>query len=252
MARGLNYGIEALEEVLSSDTDLANDFILYKSKYNDLMHLSSLNTLPYSEIELGMDRLRQGLLQLVDRLEPDHLVQAEVKTDLTNKALPHRRTNFFRLIDLHFRNLQDIYYLTQVYNAEKQLYETERYAGRDAVFRTIRMIKRNYLGEYEEEDDSQYTMRAYFKEFFQNEEGILEVYLKNVQHLLAYSRETEEDQRFFLDTLRSLLSRSELVLLFYHTAVTEQAEQRQLVVDAPLWDESLAQYLIRPQHFEWF
>ena len=41
IAKGLNFGVEAVEEVLQSDSDLYNPFILLKSKYNDLLYKSS-------------------------------------------------------------------------------------------------------------------------------------------------------------------------------------------------------------------
>ncbi len=252
MARGLNYGIEALEEVLLGDTDLANEFVLYKSKYNDLMHLSGLNTLPYREIELGLDRLRHSLLTLVDRLEVKDIEQEEVKTALTNKALPHRRVNFFSLIDVHYRNLDAINYSIQMYNSERQAYDVDKYFGRDAVFRINGMIRRQYRGKVKEEEDSGEKMLTYFKEYFENEAGLMEVYLKNIRHLISYSLATEIDKAFFLETLSSLLSRYELVLIFYYAVSTETAEGRALFRQAGLWDEHLSSYLIRPAHYNWY
>ena len=45
VAKGLNFGVEAVEEVLQSSSDLYNQFVLLKSKYNDMLYMSSLNTL---------------------------------------------------------------------------------------------------------------------------------------------------------------------------------------------------------------
>jgi len=73
IAKGLNFGIEGFEEVVNASSNLYNDFILLKSKYNDLMYLSSMNTLPYDQIELGLNRLRSSLLGLIDHLEESNL-----------------------------------------------------------------------------------------------------------------------------------------------------------------------------------
>ena len=54
IAKGLNFGIEAVEEVLDPTSSIYNDFVLLQSKYNDLMYISSMNTLPYEQIEIGM------------------------------------------------------------------------------------------------------------------------------------------------------------------------------------------------------
>ena len=42
VAKGLNFGVEAVDEVLQADSELYNQFILLKSQYNDLMYLSTI------------------------------------------------------------------------------------------------------------------------------------------------------------------------------------------------------------------
>jgi hypothetical protein len=91
VAKGLNFGIEATEEVLRPSSPVYNDFILLKSKYNDLMHVSAMNTLPYEQIELGLDRLRNNLLRIIDQLEEGVMERQEVSADLKVQSLPTRR-----------------------------------------------------------------------------------------------------------------------------------------------------------------
>ena len=40
VAKGLNFGIEGVEEVLDPSAAAFNDYVLLKSKYNDLMYMT--------------------------------------------------------------------------------------------------------------------------------------------------------------------------------------------------------------------
>ncbi len=101
IARGLNFGIEAVEEVLLPGSPAYDRFILIKSKYNDLMHFSSINVLPYAELEVGFDRIRKNLLQLVQDLSSEELEKPHVEQELKSTAQPTIRANFFQLLDLY-------------------------------------------------------------------------------------------------------------------------------------------------------
>ena len=111
IAKGLNFGIEAMEEILDPASGIYDDYILLQSKYNDLMYISTMNTLPYEQIEIGLDRLRSNLLGLVSRLDAGSLKKQQVDAGMKVQALPTRRTNFFKLLDIHFRNLDGIQYV---------------------------------------------------------------------------------------------------------------------------------------------
>ena len=206
MAKGLNFGIEAMEDVLAPDSGLFNDFVLLKSKYNDLMYISSINTLPYDQIELGLDRLRKVLLDMIDRIEEAGLKKQQVDQGLKVQALPTRRTNFFKLLDIHFQNLDAISYV-EVYGHDI----TEQAKGREAIFKIFQGMRRRLKGKTDDQE-----IIAFFKDYFENDIGPFEVYFKNIRHLLSYVLDSDVERQFFLDTMKSLFSRYELAMILYY------------------------------------
>jgi len=69
LALGLNYGLKSVEELLPEDSSLQNDFINLKSQYNDLNRIASQNLLDYAQIELGFNKIRIGLIAVIDKME---------------------------------------------------------------------------------------------------------------------------------------------------------------------------------------
>lgn len=211
IAKGLNFGIEAVEEVLSPTSAIFNDFVLLKSKYNDLMYMSSLNTLAYEQIEIGTDRLRNSLLAIIDRMDESNIEKEDIDPDLKIQALPARRANFFKLLDIHFKNLEAIQYVEVSNNRES------RDIGREAIFKFYNMHRRSLLHrEALKGPEGHAILQTYFLNYFQNETGELEVYFKNIKHLLTYALSSEIERQFFLDTIRSLFSKFELSTIFYY------------------------------------
>ncbi len=250
IATGLNFGIEALEEVLDKYSRLYNQFILLKSKYNDLMQYSSINVLPYNELELGFDKLRNSLLSLIDQMEVVDASKSNVEQEPENKALTHRRTNFFQLMDIHFQNLQAIVYREQVWDSTNSKYNVERLAGREAVFKIYDNLRYAFTRRFQEE--TAVEVRDYFKDFFLNERGMLEVYIKNIRHLLEYVVETEVDRKFFINTLKSILSRFELSLLFYYGLTNIDPVFSQLLRDTGFLSDVRRDTLMKPNHLDYF
>lgn len=245
VSKGLNFGIEAVEEVIDPSSAGYNDFVLLKSKYNDLMYLSSINTMPYEQIEIGLDRLRTNLLGLINNLGSSGLKKQQVEADLKVQALPTRRTNFFKLLDIHFQNLEAIDYV------EVSGSEETRKTGREGIFYIYQMNKRRLKNQAVEDPAKDLeNVQAYFKNLFGNDTGILEVYFKNIRHILAYIQESEMERAFFLDTAKSLFSRFELGMVFYYAFCGIDPGFRELVKKSNLIDESLVPVLIRPEHFE--
>ena len=245
VAKGLNFGIEGLEDVLDPASDRYNEYILLKSKYNDLMYVSSMNTLPYEQIEIGLNRLRSAVLSIIDKLDESSLKGKSVAPELKVQALPTRRTNFFKLLDIHFRNLEAINYV-EVFGSEES-----RYSGREAMFKwyqsnRFRFRNRENLATPEGLEE----VKAHFREYFSNETGLMEVYYKNIKHLLAYAMESEIERMFFLDTLRSLFSRFETAMLFYNTLSEVDPELSQLVKETHLLDDSIVDILIAKEHWD--
>ena len=245
VAKGLNFGIESVDELINESSQLYNDYILLKSQYNDLMHLSSLNTLPYEQIEIGLNRLRKNLLRIIDKLEPDHLQKEELKSNLKIQALPTRRTNFFKLLDIHFKNLGDIH--VEEISSEA----TNRIEGREAVFYMYRMYRHRYGNREEAKGEAGLDfLRKEFYEYFKYEKGMWEVYFKNIKHLIRYTLDSEIEQAFFLNTLQSIFSRYELVMLFYYALSDIDPEMTKLLKDTQIIDPVIKDLLIDESLFE--
>lgn len=248
IARGLNFGIEALEEVLLPDAPAYDRFILIKSKYNDLMHFSSINVLPYAELEVGFDRIRQNLLQLVHDLSDKDLEKPHVEQELKSTAQPTIRANFFQLLDLYYRNLSFLTYVESYYSTSGANYEKETYKGREAVYKHYSNLKRKFK---ELKDPGRPAVRDMLREVFLHETGMLEVYFKNVHHLMSYVQQIEVDRAFYMQTLKSSLSRFELALLYYY-AISEADDSFTATAKAiGLFDQSLARSLFEESHIDW-
>ena len=245
VAKGLNFGIEGLEDVLDPTADNYNEYILLKSKYNDLMYVSSMNTLPYEQIEIGLNRLRSNVLSIIDKLDEQSLKGKPVNPELKVQALPTRRTNFFKLLDIHFNNLEAISYV-ELFNDDEK-----RYTGREGIFKFYQSFRYRFRNREDlTNPEGLKAVNQEFYDFFHNEVGTFEVYYKNIKHLLAYSMESEIERMFFLDTLKSLFSRSEMAMLFYHTFCGVDPVLSQLVKETGLLDDSIKDVLIAKEHWE--
>ncbi len=248
VAKGLSYGMEALEEVLLADSKLYNDLILLKSKYADLLHLSALQTIPYADLEVGMDRLRHSLLQFIDRLEEGDLKKAHVEQGLKNTSPPNVRGNFFSLISIYRENLEAITYEEQYYGSGSSNLETRVYKGRAAIGNIFQNLVR-----YARQQDvtSQEAVEDHFSTYFRRDFGPIEVYLKSVKHLIYYIHPLEFDRSFYLTTFQSLLSRFELGLLFYHLLVEKDEQFLQMINELGVFEGPLAEVLIHKDHLDW-
>jgi hypothetical protein len=246
VAKGLNFGMEAVEEVIDPGSDLYNEYVLLKSQYNDLMYLSALNTLPYEQIEIGLNRLRSSILGLINKLEMPALQKGDLPDDLKIRALPTRRDNFFKLLDIHFKNLEAISFV------ETSGDDEDRYDGRQAVYNYYRMHVRQFQNKENRDSPEVLAMvQQYFADYFGHEIGILEVYFKNIKHLLAYALDSEVEQQFFLDTLRSLFSRYELGLIFYYALSQLDVAFNTLVLKARLIQPDIQDILVSKTHFQY-
>ncbi len=246
VAKGLNFGVEAVEEVLQSGSDLYNQFILLKSKYNDLLYMSSLNTLSYEQLSLGLDRLRNHLIQIIDQMEAQHLGKETVEQSFNISALPTRRANFFKLLDIHYLNLNAISFVEHIGSDI-----TNRQAGRKAVFELLQGHRRRFRNR-EDIVGEQGTLiiKEHFSSWFQNETTGLEVYLKNIKHMLEYALASEIEQEFFLATLRSLFSRFEQGFIFYYAFSDLDPAFSELVIQGKIVDEGVKTLLIRKEDYE--
>lgn len=247
VAKGLNFGIEAVEEVIDPASDLFNEFVLLKSKYNDLMYISTINTLPYEQIEIGMNRLRSNILGIIDKIESPGLKKNAVESDLKIQALPTRRDNFFKLLDIHFKNLEAIRFISVLGDDE------ELTTGRAAVFNFYQMHKRQFRNQKDKNSpEALQEVQAYFRDYFENETGMFEVYFKNIQHLLGYTLDSEVEQQFFLNTMRSLFSRYEQGHILYYTLSGFNPVFAYYVRKSGLIEPDVQEILISENHYRAF
>lgn len=247
IAKGLNFGIEAVDEVLAPESAIYNDFVLLKSKYNDLMYLSSINTMPYEQIEIGLDRLRNNLLAIIDRMDENSFEKEDIDTNLNIQALPARRTNFFKLLDIHFKNLEAIEYV-EVFDRQER-----REKGREAIFMYYNLHRRSLKHREDIEGaEGGKILSTYFLEYFQNETGEFEVYFKNIKHLLSYALASDVEQQFFLDTVRSLFSKFELGTIFYYALSGIDPEFNALLKRSKLLEEKGYQSILIVQNIDPF
>lgn len=247
VAKGLNFGIEAVEEVIDPASDLYNEFILLKSQYNDLMYISTINTLPYEQIEIGMNRLRSNVLGIIDKIESPGLKKTVVESDLKIQALPTRRDNFFKLLDIHFKNLEAIRYVSVSGDDE------ELTSGRAAVYNFYQMHKLQFRNQTNKTSlKALQEVQEYFRNYFEHESGAFEVYFKNIQHLIGYTLESEVEQQFFLNTVRSLFSRFEQGHIFYYAVSGLNPEFADRVRKASLIEPDIQEILISENHYRVF
>lgn len=243
VAKGLNFGIEAVEEVLDASSPLYNEFILLKSKYNDLMYVSSLNTLPYDQLELGLNRMRGNLMHIIEQLDGDSLKKDEVAADIKVQALPNRRTNFFQLLHLHHQNLEDITF------AEIHSDKTVTWNGRGAIYEIFYSCKRAFKRNNRDSTFEDWkAVKAFFNEYFTNEDGCWEVYFKNVKHMMRYVLESQVEQAFFLGTLNAVFSKYELAMLYYYAHSGLDPELPELIQQCKLFPAEAREILMHPSH----
>ncbi|MEM7299332.1 MAG: hypothetical protein AAF391_13825, partial [Bacteroidota bacterium] len=245
---GLTFGVEAVEELRQDDSDVYNQFILLKSKYNDLMYMSSINTLSYEQISLGLDKLRNHLMRIIDEIEGEHLGKESVEQNLNISALPTRRANFFKLLDIHYLNINAIHYIEYIGSDT-----INKKNGRNAVFEHIQSHRRRFQNKEKiAGKNGNEIIRDYFAEWFQTEIVGLEVYIKNIKHMLQYALASEVEQEFFLDTLRSLFTRYEQAFIFYYAFSEIDLVFNKLMVRGKIVDESVKVFLIRKEDYEVF
>ncbi len=244
MALGLNYGIQAIEEIVMQESLLSNEVINYKSQYNDLNRIASQNILDYAQIEMGFNKIRVGLLDLIDRIGADDLMEEQELPNVQNRDLQYRKNNFFQLIDIHFTNLNSVS-LNIRYTSGSQV-TNELLKGRDAIGYIFKQYfifpindrKINIKGEEGE---------IYAQDFF-GKYTKLEVYMKTVGFIIEYIQEDQVEQDFFKGVFKSILSTSELILIFYFAISETLPGFKQTIRDSGLIEESLSKHLLDSDH----
>ena len=245
IAKGLNFGIEAVEEILNPASAAYNRFILLKSKYNDLMYISSENTLPYDQIEIGLNRLRGTLLTIVDELTEEDFGKAEIDSNLKVTALSNRRINFFSLLEIHYKNINAIVY------RESYGEKIDVYYGREALHYCLQSIKFQFKRQFKDKDlNAQENITDFFQYYFEGDRGMFEVYFKTIRHLLQYIMDSEVEKLFFFNTFKAQLSRHELAFIFYYALSGVSPGFKELLKESTILNDLSDSALIIPEHAE--
>jgi hypothetical protein len=245
---GLNYGLQAIGEVLNEESLLMKEFIGFQSQYNDLSRMASQNKLAYSEVEVGFNKIRMGLIDIIDRMEARDTTQEETLPELKNNELQFRKSNFFELLDIHYSNLANVTLVMQYsYSDEKG---KDEYRGIDA----IRKIYIEFF-EYGFKDQASFGANVpkeipdFAFEFFDSKFPRLDPYMKTLKFILEYIVEEELEQSFFLGITKSVVSTYESLLIFYYALSNIEPDFGKLLLDTDFFEERLQTKLIHKDHY---
>lgn len=243
---GLNYGLQAVEEALADDSPLRNQLIHYQSQYNDLSRMGSQGILPYDQLEIGLNKIRQGLLELIDAIGEGDARQQEQLPNPRNTELQHRKQNFFELLRIHYANLEKVQQIMTYYGDGGQNQEVR--AGREA-FRGIYKDSFSYRFSNPRAGEEM-SIQAFSRHFFLIDYPLMEVYFKTVRFILEYILEDEVEQDFFLGVFKSSLSSAELIMICYYAISDLDPGWKKVLVSSGILEENIRQALIDPEHYD--
>ena len=245
LALGLNYGLQALEESIKKDSILRNEIITFKSQFNDLNRIAGQGILGYEQVEIGYNKIRQGLLKLIEKIERADLTNQKKLPKVQNTELQNRKENFFELLKIHFNNLENLrIVLTNSNNIEKDIR-----TGREAIsfiykdlfiygFKNPRSTEKNV------------SIEAYSADFFEEKFPRLEPYLNTLLFIMEYIEQGEIDQGFFFGVLSSILSSDEKALLLYYSLSKIAPDALDLLKESGIITQHIQPKLIETTHFE--
>ena len=247
IALGLNHGIKSMEEVLHDDSVLQNEFVNYKSQYNDLKNLMTQNLMAYEQIELGLNKIRLGLLRLTDQLSESDLMEKVSVPSLRNTEMQYRKNNFFKLLEIHFENLEAINFkLASSYSDTRTIDLKE---GRDAVNFIYREVFRYEFLQPSFDTKFADDIVKFSDHFFFKRYTSFEVYMKTLKLILNYIMEEEMEQDFYLKTLESVLSSAELHAIFYYSLSGRDPELTEILIESKLITDKIQKELCDENHW---
>ena len=249
IALGLNHGLQSIKEVLKLESSLYNELITYKSQYNDLNRIASQNLIRYEQIEIGLNKIRSGLLGLIDRIEKQEFKGGESSLpQLKNNELQFRKNNFFQLLDIHYNNLENVNIVMTSYGQDsKDIVRT----GRDAIHYIYTEFFKYGLNDPRQEDKELVKdIKAYSRQFYIESFHRMEVYMKTIKFILTYILEEEMEQAFFLNVFKSILSSYEQAAIFYYALSEIDPEFDEVLKKADLFSPSLIDILVKKEHLE--
>jgi len=220
---GLNVGLKSLDDALSADV------------------------LDYTQIEIGLNKIRGAFLALIDNLGKKDLKNQEELSSPKNNELQHRKNNFFKLLEIHFENL-NAYEVGYTTDSASNL-EIEK--GRKAIRSTYKDSFHYAFKNPRSSHDYKHGDAGEFSHFyFTKRENSLEVYFNTIQFILEYILEEEMEKDFYIGILKSILSSSEKSIILYYAISGIDTEFKNILIKSKLIDESIGGKLIDPSHFD--
>lgn len=245
IALGLNIGIKSLSEALSKHSVYRIDFMNFKCQFNDLTQIAHQNTLDYSQIEIGFNKIRMGLFSLIDRLTEEDLNINEKLSSPKNNTLQHRKDNFFKLLEIHFDNLDK---LTVNYTSDQN---HRKEIGRQAIHSIyIESFKYRFEDPRQAATFNTNDIADFSNYFFTKRNNTMEVYFNTIQFILKYILDEDLEKDFFLGVLQSILSSNEKACIFYYAISGLDPLFSKVLVTSQLLDESLKKILLNEAHFD--
>lgn len=245
IALGLNIGLRSLSEELDKHSVYRNDLLTFQSQFNDLSQISQQNTLDYSQIEIGFNKIRVGLFSLIDKLSQIDLNTKDKLSALKNNELQYRKSNFFKLLELHMNNLEKMELIYSSNDGE------EKETGREAIYCIYNELF--IYGFNNPRSTNQFIVDdivSFAHYFFTTRNNTMEVYFNTIQFLLNYIMEEEMEQDFFVGIMKSILSSAEKACLLYYSISGLDKAFTSTLIQSKLLEESLKKYLVDESHFQ--
>lgn len=245
---GIAHGLKSMEEVLMDDSLLLDEFINIKSQYNDLKNMMNQNLLTYEQMEIGLNKIRVSLQSIIARISPADLEEAMTPPKLRNTEMQYRKNNFFKLLEIHFENLNAISItFTNVVGDESSIDQREGRYAFDSFYRDI--FSYNFKDPHSNEVELVKDIRAFSEDFFFRKYRRFEVYMKTLKLILHYIMEEEMEQDFYLSILESVLSSCEMKIIFYYALSDRDPELKTILLQTQLLDKGLAGTILDEAHW---
>ncbi len=248
---GIAHGLKSMEEIIVDTSLLLDEFINVKSQYNDLKNMMNQNLLTYEQMEIGLNKIRVSLQSLIARISPADLEAEAQAPKLRNTEMQYRKNNFFKLLEIHFQNLNAISItLTDTIGDHTNVDQREGRYAFDFIYRDI--FTYAYQNPHSRELELVKDIRAFSEDFFFRKYRRFEVYMKTLKLILNYIMEEEMEQDFYLNILESVLSNNEMKIVFYYAMSDQNKELKNILIETKLLDKSLAGALLEESHWDYW
>ncbi|MEO1259774.1 MAG: hypothetical protein AAFZ15_13360 [Bacteroidota bacterium] len=247
LSLGLNYGLQSLEEALANTSLLKDEIITFKSQYNDLNKIASQGILGYEQVEIGYNKIRQGLLSMIDKITATDLINQNKLPGVQNTELQNRKENFFELLKIHFNNLESVTVTLQTWTGDQ--YKEDIRKGREAVTYLCKQIF-YYNFKHPRPSVEVGTIEEYARDWFEIRYPRMEAYMNTLCFILRYISEEEVDQAFFYGTVKAVLSTTEKIMMIYYAIAGLNADFKKILNESGIIEGNLRSKLIEQKHFD--